>query len=232
MSSSRELTAIDRLLESLEEFRNVHFHTLFPSGVLTNPSRLNEDALLAHRHKSIQELGSVGWRMHELLDEVLLEVPRHLQGHALRLADAISLWEMDGLRRLGDGTRPIELRQNLAESQEWSRKKDEFEARLYNLRAVVNRRTPPPDGPRNPNRFYYGGRSAELEPIPFRLLRRVWNEPEGVPVDDLVEQVWGGSASDAAMQSAKAKVNGAIASIDAPFQLHARNGRFFLDGGE
>jgi hypothetical protein len=86
-----------------------------------------------------------------------------------------------------------------------------------------------PDGLIPPNKLRIGGRVIEMEPIPWRLLRFIWDAMP-VEIEDACQEVWGGrpgEIADNALKVALAKVNKALSDVNASWRLSSKNG--YLD---
>jgi hypothetical protein len=68
------------------------------------------------------------------------------------------------------------------------------------------------DGPVSPKSFHWKGKSVELQPIPWKLLNFVWNEPnKKARMPDLERAVWGDEQqTDGKYKAAASKVNAAF----------------------
>jgi hypothetical protein len=91
-------------------------------------------------------------------------------------------------------------------------------------------RSPHPDGPEPPTSFWYKNAPAQLEPLPWKLLKHVWNAPEQrSEVETAIEAVWGDHASKDAVESAKRKVNKALEKVCVGRFLQIKNGYIVLE---
>jgi hypothetical protein len=72
----------------------------------------------------------------------------------------------------------------------------------------------------------WGGHAYPLPPIPFHLLRALWDK-ESVSESDVAEEVWGNDdVSQKAIKSALCKLNQCLRKANVPFRYHQKAGYF------
>jgi hypothetical protein len=92
---------------------------------------------------------------------------------------------------------------------------------------------PPPDGPMEPNLFYWNGRRVQLEPLPWRLLEHLWGyRYSRKPRQRLAvgEAVWGHDPSDDSFKSAMKRINTPLAEESIPITACSKSGHVWLEG--
>jgi hypothetical protein len=86
--------------------------------------------------------------------------------------------------------------------------------------------TPHSDGPELPDKFWWKGESYEMQPTPCRLLSFLWDRPNGVKEDEVIEWVWGHDADNkrSALKSALNKTNDTLLEAAVPWSYGQKAG--------
>ena len=89
----------------------------------------------------------------------------------------------------------------------------------------------PQDGPTEEYVFYWRGKETELQPVPWRLLKYVWDcEHRKASITNVIDEVWGHeSASDAAIKTAISKANQSLARKDIPVTVRQKQGWVLIE---
>jgi hypothetical protein len=86
---------------------------------------------------------------------------------------------------------------------------------------------PHPDGPEEPDKFWWKGRKFDISPTPCRLLTALWRN-ENVKIEDILEHVWEqDDVSDNAIKSALNAMNAVLLDASVPFH-YGRKGGFIV----
>jgi hypothetical protein len=87
-----------------------------------------------------------------------------------------------------------------------------------------------PDGPAAlGNVFWWNGKSVEIEPKPFALLKLVWeSQNRTISTDDAIAKVWEDQEGNTSLKNAQARINAALAELACPLFLSFKSNTISL----